>query len=68
MLEHLLLSCKLLQLERRQLKDDLGGLLIILLILMHIKIGIEKLVTFLKNTGIATRKWYLQRLEHLEIG
>ena len=36
-------------------------------LLLHTKTGIEKTLDFLKETGIATRKWHLQRKEQEEI-
>ena len=30
-------------------------------LLMYTKIGIEKTLNFLKNTGLCTRKWHLER-------
>ena len=30
-------------------------------LLLHTKIGIDKIVAFLATTGIATRKWHLER-------
>ena len=35
-------------------------------LLLHAKIGIEKALGFLKETGIATRSWHLQRKEQEE--
>jgi hypothetical protein len=59
--EHLLLSCPELHTARKQLKDDLKGIRLSLPLLLHTKIGIEKTLVFLKATGIATRKWHLER-------
>jgi hypothetical protein len=59
--KHLLLSCLKLYTARKQLKEDLQGTRLSLRTLLHTKIRIEKTLVFLKTTGIATRKWHLER-------
>ena len=59
--EHLLLSCKTLAAARSRLRDGLQGTRLSLKILLHTKTGIEKTLIFLKETGIVTRKWHLER-------
>ena len=59
--EHLLLRCKILAAARSRLRDRLQGTRLSLRILLHTKVGIEKTLTFLKETGIVTRKWHLER-------
>lgn len=61
--EHLLLTCSKLAAERRSLRTELKGIALSLPVLLHTSIGIEKTMAFLKSTGIATRKWHLQRRE-----
>jgi hypothetical protein len=43
------------------LRDGLRGTRLSLKILLHTKTGIEKTLIFLKETGIVTRKWHLER-------
>lgn len=57
--EHLLLSCKKLSEARRRLQDEHRGARLNLRLLMHTKPGIESVLRFLKETGIATRQWHL---------
>ena len=64
--EHLLLSCKKLELRRKELLKELKVKKVTLSLLLHTKIGIEKTLVFLKDTRIATRKWHLERLEEEE--
>ena len=64
--EHLLLGCKELKEERKQLEQEIGAKLS-LKILLHTKIGIEKTISFLQKTGIATRKWLAKRKEQEEL-
>lgn len=59
--EHLLLSCPDLQGARSRLKEALGGARLSLALLLHTKIGIEKVLVFLKETSIATRRWFLEK-------
>ena len=54
--EYLLLSCLNLGEARQRLKKALGGVRLSLLILLYTKIGIEKVLVFLKETSIATRR------------
>jgi ribonuclease HI len=61
--EHLLLSCKTLAAARSRLRDALQGTRLSLRILLHTKTGIEKTLIFLKETGIMSRKWHLERKE-----
>ena len=46
---------------RIKLKKDLEGTPLTLNILLHTKIGIEKILEFLLATRFATRKWHLER-------
>ena len=64
--EHLLLSCKDLAAARSRLRDRLQITRLNLKLLLHTKTGIEKTLGFLKETGIATRSWHLQRKEQEE--
>jgi hypothetical protein len=48
------------------LKAGLKDIALSLPVLLHTGIGIEKTIAFLKSTGIATRKWHLQRREEDE--
>jgi ribonuclease HI len=61
--EHLLLSCKDLRDQRQELGRALKGNKLSLQLLLHTKIGIEETLNFIKNTGLATRKWHLERVE-----
>ena len=61
--EHLLLSCKDLRDQRQELVQALKGNKLSLQLLLHTKIGIEETLNFIKNTGLATRKWHLERVE-----
>ena len=63
----MLLSCKELKVARKKLQDELRSSRLDLQLLLHTKIGIEKTLGFLKETGIATRKWHLARREE-ELG
>ena len=59
----MLLSCKTLAAARSRLRDALQGTRLSLRILLHTKTGIEKTLIFLKETGIVTRNWHLERKE-----
>lgn len=61
--EHLLLSCKQTEIAqaRTKLQDKMQGLRLSLKLLMHTKTGIEKTLSFLKETRLCTRKWHLER-------
>ena len=61
--EHLLLSCRNLKEARNKLKSELNGVTLNLALLLYTKIGILKTLEFLQTTGIATRKWHLERVE-----
>jgi nitrogenase molybdenum-iron protein alpha/beta subunit len=52
---------------RSRLRDGMKITRLNLNLLLHTKTGIEKTLEFLKETGIATRKWHLQRKEQEEI-
>jgi ribonuclease HI len=64
--EHLLLNCRDLAAARWRLRDGLGGNRLSLKLLLHTKSGIEKTLRFLKETGIVTRKWHLERRQNEE--
>jgi hypothetical protein len=51
---------------RAKLQDELSGTRLSLQVLLHTKIGIEKILAFLKETGITTRKWHLNRKQEEE--
>lgn len=59
--EHLLLSCKDYNNERRKLKDSMNGNQLSLNLLLHTDIGIVKTIDFLKKTRISTRRWHIER-------
>jgi len=61
--EHLLLSCRNLKEARKVLRNELNGVTLNLALLVYTKIGILKTLEFLQKTGIATRKWHLERVE-----
>ena len=65
---HLLLSCKEAGIAkaRAELRDEMKGARLSLPLLIYTKIGIEKTLNFLKNTGLCTRKWHLERSVELE--
>ena len=66
--KYLLLGCSRLSATRSKLQDELQGSRLCLQLLLHTKIGIEKTLRFLKDTGIVTRKWHLRRrLEEGEV-
>ena len=44
----------------------MGGNRLSLKLLLHTKSGIEKTLRFLKETGIVTRKWHLERRQDEE--
>ena len=52
-LEHLLLSCSLYSVARQQLRAKMNNSRLDLIVLLHTKLGIEKTIGFLKETGIA---------------
>jgi ribonuclease HI len=58
--EHLLLSCRNLRNQQKELRESLGCRAS-LQVLLHMKTGVEKTLKFLKRTKIATRKWLLER-------
>jgi hypothetical protein len=60
--EHLLLSCRELRRQQKELQDSLGCRPS-LWVLLHTKMGVEKTLDFLKRTKIATRKRLLKRQE-----
>jgi hypothetical protein len=65
---HLLLSCKetAIAKKRVKLRDEIKRARLSLPLFMHTKIGIEKTLNFLKNTGLCTRKWHLKRSQETE--
>jgi ribonuclease HI len=63
--EHLLLSCRDLRDQQKELRESLGCRAS-LRILLHTKIGVEKTLEFLKRTKVATRKRLLERQEREE--
>ena len=64
--EHLLLSCRKLQVARAKLLDELNCTRLSLRVLLHTKTGIEKTLAFLRETRIVTRKWHLERTREEE--
>ena len=62
-MEHLLLSCKQTEITqaRAKLQDEMKGLRLSLRLLIHMKIRIGKILSFLKETRLYTRKWLLER-------
>jgi hypothetical protein len=64
--EHLLLSCSLYNEARQQLRTEMNNIRLDLVVLLHTKLGIEKTIRFLKDTGIATRRWHLARTQDNE--
>jgi hypothetical protein len=63
--EHLLLSCRELREQQRELRESVGGR-VSLRILLHTKIGVEKTLEFLEKTKVATKKWLQERKEREE--
>jgi hypothetical protein len=63
--EHLLLSCRDLRDQQKELRESLGCRAS-LRVLLHTKTGVEKTLEFLKNIKVATRKRLLQRQEREE--
>jgi hypothetical protein len=61
--EHLLLSCSLYKEARQQLRTEMNNTRLDLVVLLHTKLGIEKTIRFLKETGIGTRSWHLARVQ-----
>ena len=59
--KHLLITCPELGLARQKLKAQLKTTRLSLELLLHSKLGIEKTLQFLKETGVGTRKWHLNR-------
>jgi hypothetical protein len=59
--EHLLLSCRELKEARKESRAKRPGLRLSLSILSHTKQGIIETLNFLRKTGIATKKWHLNR-------
>jgi ribonuclease HI len=65
-IDHLLFSCPDLREARRELKKELKGIEPTKALLLYTRPGIEKLLSFLAKTGIATRRWHLERAEREE--
>jgi ribonuclease HI len=63
--EHLLLSCRELRSQQRDLQEGLGCRAS-LRVLLHTKVGVEKTLEFLKATKVATRKWLKKRQDKEE--
>ena len=61
--EHLLLSCKNYNIERRLLVKGVGSRRPTLPLLLHSKQGIKATLKFLAQTRIGTRKWYLGQVD-----
>src|ERR1700727_350455 len=61
-LEHLLLSYSLYSVARQQLRAKMNNARLDLIALLYTKLGIKKTIGFLKETGIATRRWHLARV------
>ena len=53
---------------RDKLRKELGRARLKLLLLLHMKLGIEKTLGFLKETRMATRSWHLERRRKEELG
>jgi hypothetical protein len=68
--KHLLLSCTFYHEQRQNLlkriQEKVAIKALTLPLILHTKIGIEAILVFLKETGICTRSWHLQRVEELE--
>lgn len=62
--EHLLLSCRLLNVARAKVRDQLNGAELGVRLLLGTKLGIELVLVFLKETGIVTRAWHLERASY----
>ncbi|PQE08315.1 hypothetical protein CJF31_00009572 [Rutstroemia sp. NJR-2017a BVV2] len=60
-LEYLLLSCSLFSLAQIKLKDKLAINHLLFLLLLDTNPGIEASITYLSETNIYTRKYYLAR-------
>ena len=60
------MSCPDLREVRRELKKELKGIELTKALLLYTRPGIEKLLSFLAKTGIATRRWHLERAEREE--
>ena len=63
--EHLLLSCRELRVQQRELYEGLGCRAS-LRVLLHTKVGVEKTLEFIKKTKVATRKRLREREEEEE--
>jgi hypothetical protein len=59
--EHLLLACPEGCTLRQKLKRDLENAPLSLKLLLHTEHRIKKSLNYIKTTGIATRKWHLER-------
>jgi ribonuclease HI len=57
--EHLLLSCPLFSLARKELVNNLKEKKLTLPLLLHTKKGIASTLAFIESTKMATRKWHL---------
>jgi hypothetical protein len=57
--EHLLLSCPLFSLARKELVNNLKEKKLTLPLLLHTKKGIAATLAFIESTKMATRKWHL---------
>ena len=68
---HLLLHCPIYKEERsvllKRVKEVVRVRQLTLPLLLHTKVGISNLLVFLKETSIATRKWYIEREQLLEL-
>jgi ribonuclease HI len=57
--DHLLLSCKWFNKDRRILRQDLNNAPLTLPLLLHTKQGIQATLAFITRTRVCTRKWHL---------
>jgi hypothetical protein len=57
--DHLLLSCKWLNHNRRILRNNLCNVRLTLPLLLHTKQGIQATLAFISWTKVGTRKWHL---------
>jgi hypothetical protein len=63
--EHLLLSCRELREQQKELREGLGCRAS-LRVLLHTKVGVKRTLEFLKKTRVATRKWLQERKDRGE--
>ena len=61
--DHLILSCSNYKHKRKELIKKMNGNNLTMRLLLHTKIGIEKVIEFIDSTRISTRGWHLERRE-----